>query len=187
MGKLRIERDNKSYLFEEIISEAELCQRVKELGQQISIDYKGKVPIIIGVLNGSFLFMADLIRNLNIEFEVDFIKISSYGNDLKTSGSVSLIKDISANITGRDIIVVEDIVDSGLSVKYLYKKLSNNNPKSINVITCLKKKTKKDIDQLIKYIGFNISSSFVIGYGLDFKQKYRGLNSIYNLKSHTES
>ena len=112
MGKLTIERDNKSYLFEEIISEAELCQRVKELGQQISIDYKGKVPIIIGVLNGSFLFMADLIRNLNIEFEVDFIKISSYGNDLKTSGSVSLIKDISANITGRDIIVVEDIVDS---------------------------------------------------------------------------
>tara|TARA_B100001029_G_scaffold177862_2_gene183305 strand:- start:49 stop:627 length:579 start_codon:yes stop_codon:yes gene_type:complete len=169
------------YRFEELISEIELSKRVREIGEQISIDYKGKIPVIICVLNGSFLFMADLVRYLNIDFEVDFIKISSYGNDTKTSGTVRLIKDISADITGRDLIVVEDIVDTGLSVEFLYNRLNEAKPTSIRFATCLKKPSKVNIDELVNYIGFNISDSFVIGYGLDYAQKFRGLSSIYNL------
>ena len=175
------------YTFEELISEEELSNRVKELGEQISKDYAGKIPVIIGVLNGSFLFMADLVRNLNIDFEVDFLKISSYGNEKKSSGTVRLVKDISADITGRDIIVVEDIVDTGLSVEFLYNRLNEAKPSSIRFVTCLKKPSKVNIDDLVNYIGFNISGSFVIGYGLDYAQKFRGLSSIYNLNPKKEN
>jgi len=175
------------YTFEELISEEELSNRVKELGEQISKDYAGKIPVIIGVLNGSFLFMADLVRNLNIDFEVDFLKISSYGNETKSSGTVRLVKDISADITGRDIIVVEDIVDTGLSVEFLYNRLNEAKPSSIRFVTCLKKPSKVNIDDLVNYIGFNISGSFVIGYGLDYAQKFRGLSSIYNLNPKKEN
>ena len=140
-----------------------------------------KIPVIIGVLNGSFLFMADLVRNLNIDFDVDFLKISSYGNDTKSSGTVRLVKDIRAEITGRDLIVVEDIVDTGLSVEFLYNRLNEAKPSSVRFVTCLKKPSKVSIDHLVNYIGFNISDSFVIGYGLDYAQKFRGLSSIYNL------
>lgn len=175
------------YTFEELISEEELSNRVKELGEQISKDYAGKIPVIIGVLNGSFLFMADLVRNLNIDFEVDFLKISSYGNETKSSGTVRLVKDISADITGRDLIVVEDIVDTGLSVEFLYNRLNEAKPSSIRFVTCLKKPSKVNIDDLVNYIGFNISDSFVIGYGLDYAQKFRGLSSIYNLNPKKEN
>ena len=175
------------YTFEELISEEELSNRVKELGEQISKDYAGKIPVIIGVLNGSFLFMADLVRNLNIDFEVDFLKISSYGNETKSSGTVRLVKDISADITDRDIIVVEDIVDTGLSVEFLYNRLNEAKPSSIRFVTCLKKPSKVNIDDLVNYIGFNISGSFVIGYGLDYAQKFRGLSSIYNLNPKKEN
>ena len=179
--------DLNDYTFEELISEEELSSRVKELGEQISKDYAGKIPVIIGVLNGSFLFMADLVRNLNIDFEVDFLKISSYGNETKSSGTVRLVKDISADITGRDIIVVEDIVDTGLSVEFLYNRLNEAKPSSIRFVTCLKKLSKVNIDDLVNYIGFNISDSFVIGYGLDYAQKFRGLSSIYNLNPKKEN
>ena len=179
--------DLDDYTFEELISEEEISNRVKELGEQISKDYAGKIPVIIGVLNGSFLFMADLVRNLNIDFEVDFLKISSYGNETKSSGTVRLVKDISADITGRDIIVVEDIVDTGLSVEFLYNRLYEAKPSSIRFVTCLKKPSKVNIDDLVNYIGFNISDSFVIGYGLDYAQKFRGLSSIYNLNPKKEN
>ena len=175
------------YEFEELISEKNIRKRVKEIGQEISKDFANKIPVIIGVLNGSFLFMADLVRNINIDYEVDFIKISSYGNSTKSSGTVRLIKDISADITGRDLIIVEDIVDTGLSVDFLYNRLQEAKPASINFVTCLKKPSKVNVDHLIKYIGFNISNSFVIGYGLDYAQKFRGLPSIYNLNPKKES
>ena len=169
------------YEFEELISEKNIQKRVEEIGQEISKDFANKIPVIIGVLNGSFLFMADLVRNINIDYEVDFIKISSYGNSTKSSGTVRLIKDISADINGRDLIIVEDIVDTGLSVDFLNNRLQEAKPASISFVTCLKKPSKVNVDHLINYIGFNISNSFVIGYGLDYAQKFRGLPSIYNL------
>ena len=175
------------YEFEELISEKNIRKRVEEIGQEISMDFANKIPVIIGVLNGSFLFLADLVRNINIDFEVDFIKISSYSNSTKSSGTVRLIKDISADITGRDLIIVEDIVDTGLSVDFLNNRLQEAKPASISFVTCLKKPSKVNVDHLINYIGFNISNSFVIGYGLDYAQKFRGLPSIYNLNPKKES
>ena len=174
------------YEFEELISEKNIRKRVEEIGEEISKDFANKIPVIIGVLNGSFLFMADLVRNINIDYEVDFIKISSYGNSTTSSGTVRLIKDISADITGRDLIIVEDIVDTGLSVEFLYNRLKEAKPASISFVTCLKKPSKINVDHLVNYIGFNISDSFVIGYGLDYSQKFRGLPSIYNLNPKKE-
>ena len=175
-----------SYEFEELISEENIRKRVEEIGKEITKDFENKIPVIIGVLNGSFLFMADLVRNINIDYEVDFIKISSYGNSTKSSGTVRLIKDISADINGRDLIIVEDIVDTGLSVEFLNNRLQEANPASISFVTCLKKSSIVNVDHLINYIGFNISNSFVIGYGLDYAQKFRGLPSIYNLNPKKE-
>ena len=173
--------------FELLIHEQEIQERVAQIGKQLNEDYSNKLPVIIGILNGSFLFMADLVRQLSIDFEVDFIKISSYGNEIKSSGTVRLVKDISADITGRDLIIVEDIVDTGLSVEFLYNRLNEAKPASITFVTCLKKPSQVNVDELVNYIGFNISDSFVIGYGLDYAQKFRGLPSIYNLNPKKEN
>ena len=164
---------------EEIISPTLVQKRVSEIGQEISVKYKGKVPIIIGVLNGAFLFMADLVRNLSIQFEVDFIKIDSYGDNTMSSGTVRLLKDISANITGRDVIVVEDIVDTGLSLNFLKHRMEEASPKSLSFATCLFKPDVALQDLSIDWVGFNIDDHYVVGYGLDLKQIYRGLPGIY--------
>ena len=164
---------------EEIISSDLLQNRVSEIGLEISEKYKGKVPIIIGVLNGAFLFMADLVRNLSIQFEVDFIKIDSYGDNTMSTGTVRLLKDISADITGRDIIVVEDIVDTGLSLNFLKHRMEEASPKSLRFVTCLYKPNVASKDLSIDWIGFNIDDHYVVGYGLDLKQIYRGLPGIY--------
>ena len=164
---------------EEIISPDLLQKRVNEIGQEISVKYKGKVPIIIGVLNGAFLFMADLVRNLSIQFEVDFIKIDSYGDNTMSSGTVRLLKDISANITGRDVIIVEDIVDTGLSLNFLKHRMEEASPKSLRFATCLYKPDVASQDLSIDWVGFNIDDNYVVGYGLDLKQIYRGLPGIY--------
>ena len=188
LNQLDLKKYNlENYEFEELISEEKIRKRVEEIGEEISKDFANKIPVIIGVLNGSFLFMADLVRNINIDYEVDFIKISSYGNSTTSSGTVRLIKDISADITGRDLIIVEDIVDTGLSVEFLYNRLKEAKPASISFVTCLKKPSKINVDHLVNYIGFNISDTFVIGYGLDYAQKFRGLSSIYNLNPKKES
>lgn len=182
LGKIDLKNYNlDGFEFEELISEERIQKRVEKIGSEISKDFESKIPIIIGVLNGSFLFMADLVRNINIDYEVDFIKISSYGNSTKSSGTVRLVKDISADITGRDLIIVEDIVDTGLSIEFLFNRLQEAKPNSISFVTCLKKPTKVDVDHLVNYVGFNIEDSFVIGYGLDLAQKFRGLSSIYKL------
>ena len=164
---------------EEIISPDLVQKRVCEIGQEISVKYKGKVPIIIGVLNGAFIFMADLIRNLRIQFEVDFIKIDSYGDNTMSSGTVRLLKDISADITGRDVIVVEDIVDTGLSLNFLKHRMEEASPKSLSFVTCLYKPNVSSEDLSIDWVGFNIDDHYVVGYGLDLKQIYRGLPGIY--------
>ena len=164
---------------EEIISPDQVQKRVGEIGQEISVKYKGKVPIIIGVLNGAFLFMADLVRNLTIQFEVDFIKIDSYGDNTMSSGTVRLLKDISADITGRDVIVVEDIVDTGLSLNFLKHRMEEASPKSLSFVTFLYKPDVASQNLSIDWVGFNIDDHYVVGYGLDLKQIYRGLPGIY--------
>ena len=163
----------------ELISEDSIKLRISEIALAISESYKGKIPIVIGVLNGSFLFHADLVRELDVEYEVDFIKISSYGNSKSTSGTVRLLKDISADITGRDVIVVEDIVDTGLSLKFLKHRMEEASPKSLRFATFLYKPDVASMKLKIDWTGFNIEDRFVVGYGLDLKQIYRGLPGIY--------
>tara|TARA_Y100001970_G_scaffold178064_1_gene216914 strand:+ start:111 stop:587 length:477 start_codon:yes stop_codon:yes gene_type:complete len=156
---------------------------VKNISNLITKKYKNKNPIIICVLNGAFIFFADLVRNLNFDFEIDFIKLSSYGGRMKSSGTVRMIKDISADISNRDVIIVEDIIDTGLTINYLRNRMIDAEVNSIAFATCLLKERKNyKFDFKIDYIGFNIPDRFVIGYGLDLNQKFRGLDSIYTLK-----
>lgn len=164
-----------------LITEEQIQARVKELGEQISKDYKGKLPIFIGVLNGSFIFLSDLIKNVNIQCEIDFFKLSSYGDAKISSGNVRLIKELNADINERNIIIVEDIVDTGLSLNYIKEILSKYNPASVKFASLLLKPDSLKYDIKIDYIGFEILNKFVIGYGLDYAQKYRNLKSIYVL------
>ncbi|MBS01046.1 MAG: hypoxanthine phosphoribosyltransferase [Candidatus Marinimicrobia bacterium] len=163
-----------------IIDEVSIQKRVKEIAIELTSKFKDKKPIFIGVLNGSFIFISDLVRNLNINCEIDFIKVSSYkGQD--TTGTVKLLKDISADITNRDVVIVEDIIDSGLTIEFLVKRLKGASPKSISIVTLL---LKPDIARLglpIDIIGFEIAPDFVVGYGLDYDQDLRHLPEIYRL------
>jgi len=167
--------------FKVLLSEEEIQRRIRELGEEISRDYEGKIPIFVGVLNGAVLFLADLIRNLKIDCEIDFIKISSYGNARVSSGEITMIKDFSADLHGRDIIVVEDIVDSGLSVNYLKRKINTLKPASLKFVSLLVKKGAAKVELDIDYVGFEIDNKFVIGYGLDYKQIKRNLKDIYQI------
>lgn len=169
--------------FEPFITEERIRGRVKELADQINKDYDGKVPIFIGVLNGSFIFFADLIREITIDCEVDFFKLSSYGDAKISSGQVRLLKDLNCQVSGRDIIVVEDIVDSGLSIDFIKKLIARENPNSVRIVSLLFKKKVAKIDFPIDYVGFEIPPDFVIGYGLDYAQKVRNLKLIYRLAS----
>ena len=163
------------------ISEEKIQARVRELGEQINEEYRGRVPIFIGILNGSFVFMSDLIRNVTVECEVDFIKLSSYGDAKISSGNVSMLKDLNCQIGGRDIVIVEDIVDSGLSIDFILRLMSLHIPRSVKVVSLLYKKDAIKIDVPVDYIGFSIPNYFVIGYGLDYSQKVRNLRGIYRL------
>lgn len=167
--------------FVQYLTEETIQARIKELSKQISEEYKTKLPIIIGVLNGSFMFMADLVKNLDINCEMDFFKLSSYGDEKISSGDVKLLKDLNADISDRHLLIVEDIVDTGLSINYIEKLLKQHNPASVKIVTLLFKPEKLKYDIKIDYIGFEIPNRFVIGYGLDYAQKYRNLKSIYVL------
>ena len=168
-------------IFVPMLKEEEIQNRIRELGKQITIDYAGKVPVFIGVLNGAFLFLSDLIKNISIECEVDFFKLSSYGDEKISSGNVKLLKELNCDVNGRDIIIVEDIVDSGLSMKFIEDLIAPYNPSSMRVVSLLVKPNSLRYNVKIDYIGFDIPSKFVIGYGLDYAQKYRNLRSIYVL------
>ena len=154
---------------------------MKEIATEISNDYQAKLPILIGVLNGSFLFLSDLVKNIDIHCEIDFFKLSSYGDEKISSGNVKLLKELNADINERHIILVEDIVDSGLSIKFIKEILENHNPASVKIASLLVKPDSLKYKLKIDYIGFEIPNEFVIGYGLDYAQKYRNLNSIYAL------
>lgn len=158
-------------------------KRVSELADRISQDYKGKIPIFVGVLNGAFVFMSDLVRRVKLDVEIDFLKLSSYGENKISSGNVRLLKDLNCPIADRDIIVVEDIIDSGLSIKFIRNLIANHKPNSLEFATFLIKKGLSNLDFEIKYVGFKIPNKFVVGYGLDYAQKYRNLKSLYVLKN----
>ena len=160
-----------------LLSESDIKKRVKELADQISVDFKDKTPIFVGILNGSYVFMADLLRELNIQVEVDFVKIRSYDGDSST-GTIKFRKDISADIDGRDVIIVEDIIDSGFTINFLVKRLRNSGPKSVAVASILFKKEVAKLDFGVDYVGFEIPPEFVVGYGLDYDEKYRHLKDV---------
>lgn len=163
------------------LTEEKIQDRITELGKQISEEYKTKLPIFIGVLNGSFMFMSDLLKKVDINCEVDFFKLSSYGDEKISSGKVKLLKELNADVTDRHLIIVEDIVDSGLSISFIEEMFHDHNPASMKVVTLLSKPESIKYNVKIDYIGFEIPNKFVIGYGLDYAQKYRNLKSIYVL------
>ena len=160
---------------EVLITAADIQRRVGELGEEISRDYEGKTPVLVSVLKGGIIFLADLVRELKMLHEIDFMSVSSYNGGTDSSGVVRILQDLSINIEGEDVIIVEDIVDSGLTLDYIRSILLARHPKSLKICTLLDKKPKRKIKVPIDYIGFEIPDAFVIGYGLDYEQKYRNL------------
>lgn len=165
-----------------LVSEDELHERVCALGSQITEDYAGKEPVFIGVLKGSFIFMADLVRACDLRCTLDFMVVSSYGSGTISSGAVEIVKDLSQDIAGKDVIIVEDILDSGNTLSYLVKYMSARNPASIRIVTLLDKPERRTADVKADYSGFVIPDAFAVGYGLDYDQKYRNLPYIGVLK-----
>ncbi|OQX86338.1 hypoxanthine phosphoribosyltransferase [candidate division KSB1 bacterium 4484_87] len=171
------ERNGEKYV--EFITEEQIKQRVKELARQLSEDYRDTIPIFIGVLNGAFIFLADLIREMDIDCEVDFVKISSYGSGKVSSGQIKSKKGFDCEVDGRHIVIVEDIADSGRSIKFLEKMFEGTKPASLRFVSLLLKEDNAVVDFKLDYVGFNIPTKFVVGYGLDYDQKDRNLKSIY--------
>lgn len=172
--------------FAPYIESKKIQSRVKELGKKISKDYRGKTPIFIGILNGSFVFFADLIRQITIDCEVDFLKLSSYGDAKVSSGNVHLLKDLNCQVMGRDIIIVEDIIDSGLSIDFIKRLILAQNPKSLSVVALLYKTKAVRVNLPVKYIGFRIPNDFVVGYGLDYAQRGRNVPAVYKIVENTK-
>ena len=158
-----------------LIDEARLQARIAELGEELSTDYAGRDILLIGILKGAVFFMADLMRRLRVPCEIDFMAISSYGAGTDSSGVVRILKDLDINIEDRHVLVVEDIIDSGLTLSYLMRNLEARRPRTLEVCALLTKPERREIDVPVRYIGFEIPNRFVIGYGLDFAERYRNL------------
>jgi hypoxanthine phosphoribosyltransferase len=160
---------------EVVVDEEALERRVAELGEEVSADYAGRDLLLVGVLKGAVFFMSDLMRRLTIPCEIDFMAISSYGASTDSSGVVRILKDLDINIEGRDVLVVEDIIDSGLTLSYLMRNLESREPASLEVCALLTKQGRRQIEVPVRYVGFEIPNQFVVGYGLDFAERYRNL------------
>ncbi len=158
-----------------IVSEQELRARIAELGEAVTRDYAGRPPLLVGVLKGAFVFMADLARAIDLPVEFDFMAVSSYGSSTKTSGVVRIVKDLDIDLTGRHVLVVEDIIDSGLTLNYLRRNLLARNPASLEICALLVRDGRQKQDLDLRYVGFVIPPAFVIGYGLDVEERYRNL------------
>ena len=169
---------------EVLIDEETLQAKIRELGAEVSADYEGRDLLLIGVLKGAVFFMADLMRHLTVPCEVDFMAISSYGDATDSSGIVRILKDLDINIEGRDVLVVEDIIDSGLTLSYLIRNLESREPSSLEVCALLTKPSRREIDVPVRYVGFEIPNKFVVGYGLDFAERYRNLPYVGVLDEH---
>lgn len=158
-----------------LVQQDDLAHRVQALGEQISSDYEGRSLLLVGVLKGAFFFLSDLMRELDVSCEVDFMAVASYGSSTDSSGVVRILKDLDASIEGRDVLIVEDIVDSGLTLSYLLRTLKAREPASLEVCALLTKPERRKVDLPIRYVGFEIPNRFVIGYGLDHAERHRNL------------
>lgn len=167
-----------------LLTEQQLEEKITEIGKKISNDYKDRDLILIGVLKGSVLFMADLLKKITIPCSMDFMAVSSYGNTTQSSGVVRILKDLDFEIKGKDVLIVEDIIDSGITLRYLMEYLKGRNPKSINIACLLNKPERRKTDMSVKYLGFDIPDYFVVGYGLDYAEKYRNLPYVGILKEN---
>jgi len=178
----RWERGPCTDILEVILDEATIAARVEELGREISTEFEGKNPLLLGILKGSFVFMTDLVRAIDIPVEVDFMAVSSYGSSTKSSGVVRITKDLDRSIADRHVLVVEDIIDSGRTLSYLIENLETRNPASITICTLLDKAEARISDVKGKFVGFPCPDKFVVGYGLDYAERYRNLSYIGELK-----
>jgi hypoxanthine phosphoribosyltransferase len=165
-----------------LVHTEELDRRIRELGAEVSRDYDGKDVLLLGILKGAVFFLSDLMRNLEIQAEVDFMAIASYGSSTKSSGVVRILKDLDRPIEGRHVLIVEDIVDSGLTLRYLLGALRGRNPRSLEVCALLSKRDARIVEVPVKYVGFEIPNEFVIGYGLDYQERYRSLPYVATLE-----
>jgi hypoxanthine phosphoribosyltransferase len=168
---------------ETLVEADRLAERVRGLGEEISTDYAGRDLLLVGVLKGAVFFLSDLMRHLTVPCEVDFMAVASYGSSTDSSGVVRILKDLDASIEGRDVLIVEDIVDSGLTLSYLLRTMRAREPASLEVCALLTKPERRKVDLPIRYTGFEIPNRFVIGYGLDYEEKYRNLPFVAVLNS----
>ena len=166
-----------------VLSKAEISQKVKDLAQRISEDYTGKELIVLGVLKGCFIFLADLIREITIPVQVDFVRLASYGSNTTSSGTIRITKEAELDIMDRDVLIVEDIIDSGVTIAYLLDHLKSFSPKSVKVCAFIDKSERREVQVSIDYAGIMVEQGFLVGYGLDFDEKYRALPAIYRIGS----
>lgn len=174
-------------ILEVLYSEEAISQKVKELGAAISKDYEGRNPLVICVLKGAFIFMADLAKSISVPIALDFMAVSSYGNSTRSSGEVKIIKDLDQSVEGRDVLIVEDIIDSGLTLSYLIDVLERRNALSVRVVALFDKPGRRTAEIVLDYVGFEIPDAFVVGYGLDYAEKYRNLPYVGILKPEVYS
>jgi hypoxanthine phosphoribosyltransferase len=176
-----------AHIEHKLITEEQIAERIAALGMQISSDYQGLDLLLVGVLRGVAVFIGDLVRSVTVPMEVDFIAISSYGTSTRSSGVVRILKDLDESVTGRHVLVIEDIIDTGLTLSYLMRTLLERRPASLEICTLLDKPARRLVDVPVKYTGFSIPDKFVVGYGLDYAQKYRNLPFIGVLKPEVYS
>ncbi len=167
--------------FSKVLSEGDIKILVRDLADRIRKDYDGVPVLLIGVLKGAFVFMTDLMRELRMDVEIDFVRLSSYGKDRQSSGTVTLLKDISRDIRGKHVLIVEEIIDSGRSLKFLYERLIQSEPASLEIVTLLDKAEKRVVQVPVKYVGMKVDDQFLIGYGLDLEEKERNLREVLTL------
>ena len=170
-----------------LIPEAEIQAKLAEMGAKITVDYRDRSLLLVGVLKGAFVVMADLARHIELPLQFDFMAVSSYGAATKTSGVVRILKDLDHDLRDRDVLVVEDIVDSGLTLKYLLKNLAGRKPATLEVAALLRKEGIQQVDLDVRYVGFDIPNEFVIGYGLDYAERYRNVPFVGTLAPHVYS
>ncbi len=168
---------------EVLVSEEELSKKVRELGEKITKDYEGKDLILVGILKGAAIFMADLARRIDLPITLEFLAVSSYGNSTESSGVVKIVKDLDTDVEGKDILIVEDIIDTGLTLSYITENLKKRGAKSVKICTLLDKPERRKIDVPVDYRGFIIPDEFVVGYGIDYAEQYRNLPYVSSIKN----
>ena len=164
-----------------VINQTDIAQRVNELGTAITKDYTGAQLLVIGVLNGAFIFMADLVREIKLDLQVDFVRVASYGMSTTSSGEINFLKDVELDIKDKDILIVEDIVDTGRTLAGLHNYLKERGAKSVRTCALIDKKERREVEVVIEYIGFEVKEGFLVGYGLDCREQYRQLREIFHL------